>query len=625
MTKKQDESLKKLSDNLTIPKNIPQNLTAIRLSPEIRLRREYFGGLVYDTRNGNTLEVDKGAFQFLDLTANTTVRIDDLLRVLVQNKIIRHPHRSIGATLGKLFELNIFEDSNETPSSPVLTDQGNVSHKPWLSAPETVHWAVTQRCDENCPDCYARRSPVMRTELNTREALKLIEKIAGWGVFQLAIGGGEPFARRDLSQLVHYAAALGLSVHITTGKSHIDTRILEGLSDSIKNLQLGLRPDDLLGPDSRNKIQQIQSFFTTMQSIGITPGANIFVTKSAIQQITGLVKRLVHIGFHRIILLRYKPPESIERWKAENPKPYQMKKLHEEISNIIQQNPQLNIRVDCSLSFIQRYLPSKLANQLGIKGCVAADRILALGPDGSAYPCSQLVHPRCFAGNLLEMEPQLLWDQSRILRRYRLFRTQKAFTHSWCGVCRAKETCGGCRVFASDAMGGDPGCPEQLLPPLTQLGKIGRGLDLAQYLKNRGTISVGEYMKRYGVEQRTAIKELNNSPDAISISGKPAKKKMDNYASFHEDVISDIQGSIGYTSAGFPFATHEQIAEWIEGPSDVEGYPLWIKSHVPIHRELLCKSRGKKKKRKKAKRKEGKDEDIEHTQRVSGGSQFDIV
>ncbi len=243
-----------------------------------------------------------------------------------------------------------------------------MSHKPWLSAPETVHWAVRQRCDENCPNCYARRSSVIIAELNTREALKLIEKIAGSGVFQLAIGGGEPFARQDLSQLVHHAAALGLSVHITTGKSHIDTRILESLSDSIKNLQLGLRPDDLLGPDSRKKIQQIQSFFTTIQNTGINPGADIFLSKSTIQQITGVVKRLVHIGFHRIILLRYKPPESIERWKAENPKPYQMKKLHEEISNIIiHQNPQLNIRVDCSLSFIQRHLPSKLANQFGIK------------------------------------------------------------------------------------------------------------------------------------------------------------------------------------------------------------------------------------------------------------------
>jgi hypothetical protein len=60
-------------------------------------------------------------------------------------------------------------------------------------------------------------------------------------------------------------------------------------------------------------------------------------------------------------------------------------------------------------------------------------------------------------------------------------------------------------------------------------------------------------------------------------------------------------------------STYEQIAEWIEEPFDVEGYPLWIEGHATIHKDILCRSRGKKKKRKRAKRKEGKDEDIKHT------------
>jgi hypothetical protein len=57
-------------------------------------------------------------------------------------------------------------------------------------------------------------------------------------------------------------------------------------------------------------------------------------------------------------------------------------------------------------------------------------------------------------------------------------------------------------------------------------------------------------------------------------------------------------------------STYEQIAEWIEEPFDVEGYPLWIKGHPTIHKHILCKSRGKKKKRKKVKRKEGAVSDL---------------
>ena len=72
----------------------------------------------------------------------------------------------------------------------------------YLSAPETVHWAVTFRCDESCPDCYIERHKKLFTsELNTQDALKLINKIADSGVFELAIGGGEPFMRNDLEDI----------------------------------------------------------------------------------------------------------------------------------------------------------------------------------------------------------------------------------------------------------------------------------------------------------------------------------------------------------------------------------------------------------------------------------------
>jgi len=254
-----------------------------------------------------------------------------------------------------------------------------------------------------------------------------------------------------------------------------------------------------------------------------------------------------------------------------------MKGLHEKISKIIKKNPHLKIRVDCALSFTLRNLPREITTKYGIKGCVAADRILAVAPDGSVYPCSQLVHPRFNTGNLLDCEPEVLWNKSSILRKYRFFYTKKALTHSWCGVCLAKQTCGGCRVFAIDGLGGDPGCPEPLLPSLTQIGKIGRSLDLIEYLEQHSTISVAEYMERYGVGQRKAIKELSASPHALSTTGKPARKKKDTFEYVKDEIIQDIQDSIGYTSGGFPFASYEEISEWIETPSSLGDYPKWIK------------------------------------------------
>ena len=577
----------------------PQNFTAIRLVPDIRLRREFFGGLVYDTRNGNILEVDRSAFQFLHLIKDRALDLNDIIAFLVQNNIIKKFDKSIDETLQKLLELKIIEKNNDSSSSPISIAQDpiKINHESWLSAPETVHWAVTYRCQESCPDCYARRFSFIKDELDTHHALKLIDKIAHWDVFQLAIGGGEPFIREDLPHLVQYAANRGLSVHITTAKLDIPAHLLESLCPSIKNLQLGIQPDALLGTHSTKSIQQIQNLFTTTQRLGVTPGANIFLTKSAIEQLENLIKILIGIGFNRLILLRYKPPQSVKRWRVENPDIEQMRGLPEKINKIVRENPSLNIRVDCALSFVQRHLPKELATKLGIKGCVAADRILALAPDGSAYPCSQLVHPTFLAGNLVESEAELLWNQSRILRKYRSFRTKKAFTHSWCGFCQAKDNCGGCRVFASDGLGGDPGCPEPLLPPLTQLGNIGRSLDLTEYLKNHHTISVKEYMDRYRVGQKKAIKELNVSPHTVSTTGKSIRKKRDACQHIEENIVLEVQRIIGFTKARVPYVPYEQVSEWIESPAYLKDYPEWIRQQ--INRE---KKKG-----------EGKNEDSNYT------------
>jgi hypothetical protein len=86
----------------------------------------------------------------------------------------------------------------------------------------------------------------------------------------------------------------------------------------------------------------------------------------------------VSIGIKRVVLLRYKPPGNIEQWKTGNPTAHQMNQLHIKINYLLRQIPRLTIRVDCSMSFVQRHLPVSLAAKLVIKGCAAADRILAI-------------------------------------------------------------------------------------------------------------------------------------------------------------------------------------------------------------------------------------------------------
>jgi radical SAM protein with 4Fe4S-binding SPASM domain len=246
-------------------------------------------------------------------------------------------------------------------------------------------------------------------------------------------------------------------------------------------------------------------------------------------------------------------------------------------------HPDLTLRLDCALAFLERHLPAEMARRAGLRGCVAGARIIALGPDGSVYPCSQLVAPRLRAGNLLEADPAQIWRESPVLRKYRNLRAGRSFRQTLCGACLAVERCGGCLALSDNGLGADPGCPEPLLPPLSTLGPDGRVADLRRYLDSQHTISVAEYMDRYGVGQKRAVSELRRFPGLILIeregSGKrkcTGRRKVDRYELPGHDLVGDIQELIGCTTAGFPYATQDEIEEWTGLTAARAGYPAWL-------------------------------------------------
>lgn len=45
-------------------------VTTFRLAPHVRLRREHFGGLVFDRSTGDALELDRSVFRLLELAVH---------------------------------------------------------------------------------------------------------------------------------------------------------------------------------------------------------------------------------------------------------------------------------------------------------------------------------------------------------------------------------------------------------------------------------------------------------------------------------------------------------------------------------------------------------------------------
>ncbi len=561
----------------------------IWLAPDVRLRREHFGGIAFDTCTGNTIEVDRGAFRVLELAA-IGIHVKQASQIVVEEDLEpRLNKRGFSSVIQELLGLGLVvaTEPNQAALDSRVPDVVQWPSGPPLSAPEAVHWAITYRCNATCPDCYAARHRSNQAgELSTKEALRLVDRVAAWGAFQLAIGGGEPLLRNDLSVIVQHAREQGLSVHVTTSGETVSGSN-DALLESLSCLQIGIRHDDLLSRTSNGQLSWLTEIRRRADELGVNVGANLILCRTVVEHSEEVLDLLVQNGFRQITLLRYKPPASVERWMAQSPDPEDLRGMETRIGHWLEKKTGVVVRLDCALAFLERHLSSERAHRAGLRGCVAGSRIVALSPDGSVYPCSQLIAPRFCAGNLLDTSPLEIWRTSRILRKCRNRRGQREFRQTLCGSCRAVEQCGGCLAMSDTGLGADPGCPEPLPPPLARLGRDGRVADLRECLRFSPTISVGEYMKRYGVGQKRAISELRRFPGLVAVASdgdigrkNVGKRKADQYELQVDDLIGDIQETIGHTSWGFPYATREQIADSLGLAPSGSNYPAWLRENT---------------------------------------------
>ena len=464
---------------------------AIRLKDQAVLRLEHNGALLFNRATGDLIELDREAsWMVANIKAAEVVATDALFRRDLFCQGRKMNRQSLEVLLGRLIRSGMLEvlpdgilkAETDLMFQTLCRQQMEWPEKDQISAPETVHWALTYRCTADCHDCYMQRHKHLFTyELNTRQAVAVIDKITATGVFQLAIGGGEPLSRADLPLLVSHAASCGLAVHVTTGCHDMAPALLKRLASHIKVMQIGVQADDMLA--NAAYADRLKRLAAQLDQGGVRYGANLVMNRSGIRNLERSVHTLASIGFLNQTLLRYKPPARIERWIAEKPGVADFEALELKLHDLTDCAPDLQIRIDCALSFLLRRWPEQSAFAQGIKGCTAADRIMALAPDGSVYPCSQLVGTGLMAGNLSQDEFSVIWNHP-VLRRYRTFRSGPDFIAGTCGSCPAKNFCGGCRVFAPDALGSDPGCPEPggLFPDRPQLtGQMPEAADACSY------------------------------------------------------------------------------------------------------------------------------------------------
>ena len=105
--------------------------------------------------------------------------------------------------------------------------------KTYLSAPNSVVWDITNRCNFKCRHCYVEAESGNEVEPSTEEAKAIMDQLKEAKVFTLSFSGGEPLLRKDLYDLLQYATK-SFVVDVATNGSLIDEETARELKSTGK-------------------------------------------------------------------------------------------------------------------------------------------------------------------------------------------------------------------------------------------------------------------------------------------------------------------------------------------------------------------------------------------------------
>jgi len=159
-------------------------------------------------------------------------------------------------------------------------------HADFDQAPFTIAWEVTRACAYACVHCRADAQHLADpNELDTEQAMALIDRLAVFGNPILIFTGGDPMMRRDLFELIAYANEKGLRCSLTPTATALPTieRLNQAREAGIRRIALSLdAPDPTIHDDFRKvngSWKRTMDILHRAQEAGLSVQVNTTVAK----------------------------------------------------------------------------------------------------------------------------------------------------------------------------------------------------------------------------------------------------------------------------------------------------------------------------------------------------------
>lgn len=336
---------------------------------------------------------------------------------------------------------------------------------PYHSAPKNVVWDVTYACNLSCAHCLTSSGKARPSELDTAQALILIDNFAAAKVLSLSLSGGEPFLRPDILALVRAATEKNMRVDLATNGVKIPEDVLVGLRD-LPIFQIQVSIDGIGEQHDRFRGRQ-GAFMASCRTIrrlreeNLAVSISTTVTSENVHELDHIIELAMVLGCSGFKAIPFMPAgrghRFADRYQLDPHGHYALCETLERRRRELE--GQMNISTETTFAFLLDPAPERdVVN--GPMGCSAGYDTLNVGSDGTAYPCPFL---RDFPlGSLMEQSLKDLWKDAAGLQTLRGL--QKQDFGEPCRSCEfAPSKCrGGCRAAAylagGDLLAADPTC-----------------------------------------------------------------------------------------------------------------------------------------------------------------------
>ena len=329
----------------------------------------------------------------------------------------------------------------------------------------------------NCSCRYCNVSATMKAapdELNTKEALHLVDEIYDFGPKWFGIKGGEPLLREDIFQIIRHAKSLGLNVCLLTNGYYVDGEIYENLVKNEVYTSVSVDGPEKINDTVRGSgsYEKALSAIQKLSKAGILNGLSAAISSvnyRYLDHVAALAEKYdANFAWFNHLVPSGRAKQSIEL--APSPEQYEWCLNH--IYDLTRKyEGKFDIHVHCPFyaRVVKQRDPSNFEDWYNNRfhgKCTyfAFGGYISVIENGDLIPC--------FYTYLKPLRPQLLgnirhqtlketWDEMQKSDFYMSFR-DRSILKGKCGVCEYRDICGGCRnrayAYTGDFYGSDPAC-----------------------------------------------------------------------------------------------------------------------------------------------------------------------